>query len=366
LELRKSDRALQLKNMPAGASQHDLMKEASCSNPGDLNLIRSAPVRDVSLDFTKGALVLLMVLYHWLNYFVSVHGFGYRYIRFIMPSFVFLAGFLVSNLLATRAGLSTRLFLRGIKLLALFTALNVGVAWLVGKKLPTGSPEQWLAATIDAVPSIYVSGQGAAFFVLAPISYALMIVALLCKVREISRVHFLIPGSLAFALVFALVLSGVRLPALELVGVSLLGFVIGLAPAARLRESLQLSWPWLLLAYGVHLGALTFWGVPYPLQMVSVCLNLSLIYCLAALFQPAGHAMRLMTLLGQYTLVGYVGQIGILQILTIVFRNVDLGPGESAAALVATLLLTIALIVVIDLFRRRSRPVDSLYRLVFA
>src|SRR5439155_17798294 len=32
-----------------------------------------------ALDFTKGALVLFMVLYHWLNYFVSPQGEMYRY-----------------------------------------------------------------------------------------------------------------------------------------------------------------------------------------------------------------------------------------------------------------------------------------------
>jgi uncharacterized membrane protein len=30
--------------------------------------------RDTAIDFTKGALVLFMVLYHWLNYVFGPHG----------------------------------------------------------------------------------------------------------------------------------------------------------------------------------------------------------------------------------------------------------------------------------------------------
>lgn len=45
-----------------------------------------------ALDFTKGALVLTMVLYHWLNYFVGVTGYYYRYLHFLTPSFIFITG----------------------------------------------------------------------------------------------------------------------------------------------------------------------------------------------------------------------------------------------------------------------------------
>src|SRR5687768_184813 len=133
--------------------------------------------RDVALDFTKGVLVLLMVVYHWLNYFVSPYGFGYRYIRFITPSFVFLAGFLVTNLLVARrntnsAALSGRLLARGIKLLLVFTVLNLAVAAIEPPR-PSGQL-QGLASFIDAFPESYVTGEHTSFFVLLPISYTLI------------------------------------------------------------------------------------------------------------------------------------------------------------------------------------------------
>src|SRR5690349_11729639 len=52
--------------------------------------------RNPALDFTKGVLVLLMVLYHWINYFVTREGDLYRYLRFITPSFIFITGFLIA------------------------------------------------------------------------------------------------------------------------------------------------------------------------------------------------------------------------------------------------------------------------------
>src|SRR4051812_31970835 len=94
--------------------------------------------RDEALDFTKGALVLLMVLYHWINYFISREGMVYRYIRFITPSFIFITGFLISQIYLAKndgrdARLPKRLLVRGLKLLGIFTVLNLGARLVVSK-----------------------------------------------------------------------------------------------------------------------------------------------------------------------------------------------------------------------------------------
>ena len=62
--------------------------------------------RNQALDFTKGVLVLLMILYHWINYFVGISGPVYTYLRFIPPSFIFIAGFLIANVYPTKYGLN--------------------------------------------------------------------------------------------------------------------------------------------------------------------------------------------------------------------------------------------------------------------
>src|SRR5580658_8456542 len=74
-----------------------------------------------ALDFTKGALVLIMVLYHWLNYFVGPQGDIYKYLRFLTPSFIFITGFLISNVYLSKYGIADprlprRLVQRGLKI----------------------------------------------------------------------------------------------------------------------------------------------------------------------------------------------------------------------------------------------------------
>ena len=99
------------------------------------------------LDFTKGALVLTMVVYHWLNYFYSSQGDVYRYLRFLTPSFIFITGFLISNIYLSKyrsadSGLSKRLAQRGLKLIAVFVVLNLGRMLM----FPESSREQMLSA----------------------------------------------------------------------------------------------------------------------------------------------------------------------------------------------------------------------------
>src|SRR5271163_912176 len=88
------------------------------------------------LDFTKGALVLIMVLYHWINYFIGPQWEYYQYLRFLTPSFIFITGFMISNVYLSKYDaadprLPKRLFTRGLKLLAIFVALNVARTLIV-------------------------------------------------------------------------------------------------------------------------------------------------------------------------------------------------------------------------------------------
>ena len=350
------------------APKSGLSSAFAAISPGSPPSTGQGPARDAALDFVKGILVLLMVLYHWLNYFGWDFKFDFRYIRFITPSFVFLAGFLVTNLLVARPGqnsssLALRLFVRGVKLLALFTVLNLGVACLAPSR-PSGR-SLGLAEFIETIPGCYLNGHNTAFFVLMPISYTLMLAALILKACDLLRLQFLVPTVAVFAVGSVLILWGGQSPMLELLGSGLLGLMIGSALAQRLHR-LRPLWPWLALAFVLDVAALTVWGVPYLLQLVTVCVNLGLLYCLGHRLRPGSATARLTSLLGQYTLFGYLGQIAILQLLALAFRLVDLGSAEPPAALVAALLFTITAVAAVDLLRRKSRLVDSLYRLVLA
>src|SRR5580700_8958003 len=89
-----------------------------------------------ALDFTKGALVLIMVLYHWINYFIGPQWAYYEYLHFLTPSFIFITGFMISNIYLSKYGvtdprLSKRLFSRGLKLIATFLILNIARTFVV-------------------------------------------------------------------------------------------------------------------------------------------------------------------------------------------------------------------------------------------
>src|SRR5437899_4021329 len=141
-----------------------------------------------ALDFTKGALVLFMVLYHWLNYFFGPQGQYYDYLRFLTPSFIFITGFMISQIQLRRyehsgRSLAKRLFVRGLKLLAVFLVLNafvyaalsrVQVPYsLWGKSLRSLSWAAFVAGTSRAP-----DGQKSVIFtILVPIAYLLIVSA---------------------------------------------------------------------------------------------------------------------------------------------------------------------------------------------
>jgi multisubunit Na+/H+ antiporter MnhF subunit len=137
-----------------------------------------------ALDFTKGALVLIMVLYHWINYFIGPQWPYYPYLRFLTPSFIFITGFMVSHVYLAKYDpadrrLSQRLFTRGLKLLAIFLVLNVARIFIV-PALSTGvlggdllDPGNMFIVFVSGNLSV-VSGKLVSFFILVPISYLLM------------------------------------------------------------------------------------------------------------------------------------------------------------------------------------------------
>src|SRR6184192_3526731 len=88
---------IQASGYSVAGPQAVLISTLSEPNCGKIAPLPRTPGRNSALDFTKGMLVLLMVLYHWLNYFVASEGDFYRYLRFVTPSFIFITGFLISN-----------------------------------------------------------------------------------------------------------------------------------------------------------------------------------------------------------------------------------------------------------------------------
>ncbi len=333
----------------------------------------SKVARIPALDFTKGTLVLIMVLYHWMNYFYGPH--DSRYLRFLTPSFIFIAGFLISNVYISKYGilhpqLPKRLLQRGLKLLGVFTLLNVTRNLLVQGNLPG----QVLSASwsIRNLIEVYLTGSGVgggqakavAFFVLVPISYLLVLSALLVVVSRFYRYTFHAVCLFFLLCLVALDFMGIH-TYLELLTIGLLGVIAGYLPIERVNAPAR--HPYLLsAAYLLYLGAITIWNVIYPLQIIGVCLSLMIIYLLGQKSGEPGKIRTCIVLLGKYSLVGYIAQIAILQLLHVGLNYIDSEMAVLGLSFVLAFALTIFSVEILDRARVQSAMVDKFYKAVFA
>jgi peptidoglycan/LPS O-acetylase OafA/YrhL len=331
--------------------------------------------RDAAIDFTKGALVLFMVLYHWLNYFVGPQGHYYNYLRFLTPSFIFISGFMISRIHLSRyensdRHLSKRLTVRGLKLLALVFLLNALVTFVPARfEVRLDALATFLRnicwAFIVANPTASAGQKSVAFSMLVPIAYLLIlsagVVILTRRVRYAFRYTLLV-------LIVAVMLSyayGMVSSYLDLLMIGVLGVVIGFAK--REQIAFVLSHPYVLIAlYCCYLSAITFWHMTLPLQVASVILTTALLYIAGSGRVLPGAAWRCTVLLGKYSLLGYISQIAMLQGLRKISWLSQHGVGVLLASLLLGTLLTVMIVEAADFARRRSTLADGLYRLVFA
>jgi hypothetical protein len=332
--------------------------------------------RIAAMDFTKGALVLIMVLYHWLNYFYGFESNIFRYLRFLTPSFIFITGFLVSNIYLSKYGVSDprpprRLAQRGLKLLGVFVGLNVIRALL----LPASVRAQLLSdhMSVRNLFHVYVAGnvlsggqgKAVAFYILVPIGYLLLLSALLLIGARHFKYIFHVVGAIFLLGVFVLNAAGAPSANLELLTIGLLAVILGYAPIEKISAFVR--HPYLLAAaYLGYLGAITVWNVIYPLQIVGVLLTLAIIYLVGDSSGRPGRIRSVVILLGTYSLLGYIAQIAILQLLHSGLRHINSDTIVSVVSFLLAVVLTVASVEIVDHIRPRSITMDRLYKAVFA
>lgn len=328
-----------------------------------------------ALDFTKGALVLLMVLYHWVNYFIGNQWGYYRYLRFLTPSFIFIAGFMISNVYLSKyaaadARLFKRLFTRGLKLMAIFLALNVARSLLV-PALGTGEAIQNLAS-VRNVLTIFVSGnlpvvgsKLVSFWILVPISYVLMLSGVLMLPYRFYKGTFHVTCGLILLSILVLGLMGGQSYNLEFIAIGMLGVLSGFMPVGKVNDFGRHPYA-IAFAYTCYVVAITIWNVPLPLLIAGVLLNLMVLYVAGTNARESSTLVGEVILLGKYSLLGYISQVAILQVLSVVFRHTDRSFLVLPISLLAAFILTIMGVEVVDRARAVSAGVDRLYRVVFA
>lgn len=342
----------------------------------DIPVIASAPKsqRIPALDFTKGALVLIMVLYHWVNYFIGGE-WDYRYLRFLTPSFIFITGFMISNVYLSRYDsadrrLSKRLFTRGLKLITIFLALNLSRIFLVplfGTGVLVQNP-----VDLGNIFAVFVSGnlpvaggKLVSFSILVSISYLLMFSGALMLPYRRYRYTFHLVCVLLLLFILILRLTYGRSYNLEFITIGMLGVVTGFTPIEVINDVVRHPYA-LAFAYLCYAVAITIWDTPFQLLTIGVFLSLAAIYLAGASGSESGRIKRVVILLGKYSLFGYISQIAILQILSAGFRGIETGYAALAVSFFAAFALTIASVELMDRARTRVAGVDGLYKAVFA
>jgi hypothetical protein len=338
-----------------------------------MTTISSKANRIPALDFTKGALVLIMVFYHWLNYFYGPH--DSRYLRFLTPSFIFVTGFLISNVYLSKYGLFNeqlpkRLVQRGLKILGVFAILNVTRNLLALGRSQGETSAHWSTRNLI---DVYIMGSGVgggqakaiAFFILVPIGYLLMLSAVLLVVSRFYRYAFHVACLLFLLCLIGINSQGLESPNLELLIIGLLGVLVGHIRWEKLNALVR--HPYLLAAgYLLYLGAITLWNVVYPLQVIGVCLSLMIIYLVGQRSGEPGKVTGRIVLLGKYSLFGYITQIAILQFLRLGLNRIDSEIAVLGLSFGLAFALTILSVEIVDFTRAGSIAVDRLYKAVFA
>jgi hypothetical protein len=309
-----------------------------------------------------------MVVYHAINY-SAFRPVAFRYLAFLPPTFILIAGFLVGQTYASkydpaRWALYGRLLTRGLKLVALFTVCNVLLYTFEFRRF--GLLEGPLEFAASA-PSIYFVGTGrvAIFEVLLPIAYFLIAAPLLVYLTRFSRWFPSVIAVAILGLCVWLERRGVVLEHLNLFSAGILGMALGAIPIAQINGFASRWWPAVFLYLFYRVGS--YWlGERFVVQTFGVCATLLLIYSIALPFASHGSISRHLVKLGQYSLFAYFVQIAVLQILV----RLIVGPPQHAWLVLGTacvtLVCTVLLVTLAEKARAKFSVADTVYKAIFA
>ena len=351
--------------MPSDVSPRHADRSASRAH----SPAQPAPARPrlAYLDITKGILVVLMVVYHSLNYTNQYH-LAFRYLSFLPSSFILITGFLLSTVYFPRyrdgdRQLTPRLILRGVRLLILFTLLNVAAQYV---RSPVYGKPVGIMAFADNWETIYLFGGGliAAFEVLLPIAYLLLLAPALIAIA--SRRKWFLPVLAAGLVTGCSILDyrGESLVNLSFLSIGVVGMLVGrLCPdLSGLGRYLWVTLP-IYVAYfpvGVAFGSL------FIVQVTGALAGLALICVTSVRMGAAGWCQQRLIRLGQYSLVAYIVQIAILQGLSRIMGRPDPISAGSLSLFLITLVSMSLIIEMTEWCRRRSTGIDRAYKSIFA
>jgi hypothetical protein len=329
--------------------------------------VTTARARLTFLDLTKGFLVIVMVVYHCLNY-TSEYQISFRYLSFLPPSFILVTGFILSHIYVRRynptdKSLTCRLVSRGGKLLLLFTLLNVMAQYM---RSPVYGHDVAISALFSNWEETFLIGSGrtAVFEVLLPIGYLLVLSPWLLRLSHHRPGLLLLVAAFLVALCALLDYYGESVLNLNLISAGLVGMVIG---QQLIVPTILGRFTWLaLLAYCLYFPFGRQIGYVYVVQLIGACSALALFASLSVRMAAdtwwEGRILRL----GQYSLLAYVAQIAVLQLTSRLIGRPDPVSWLAASSLVFTFVSTSVIVEATHWTIHRFTGADKLYRAVFA
>jgi len=313
-----------------------------------------------------------MVLYHWLNYFIGVQWPYYRYLRFLTPSFIFITGFMISNVYLMKYDvddprLIKRLLTRGLKLIAIFVVLNILRNNLLAVLAPAGafrSPLYFDSLFLSTFVTCSFTTKVVAFYILVPIAYLLILAGALMVPLRVYRYSFHIACICLFVSIAGLDLAGGNNPNLEMVAVGAVGILAGFSPLSVINTLVR--HPSVLMPlYILYSIAITAWNVPYPLEVAGTVLSVTILYLIGNTYATTNRFSDELILIGKYSLFGYISQIVVLQTLAIALRYFNLRSTAAVISFPAAFALTIISVESVHWARKRFLSMDRMYKAVF-
>jgi peptidoglycan/LPS O-acetylase OafA/YrhL len=323
--------------------------------------------RDLNLDFVKGFLVICMVMYHTISYFTTAGYDGTKYVRFVTGSFIFISGYIVAVFYQKKFELNKikicrRLLTRGLKLLLIFTFLNITINLLgiQSHKLIHYKIELYLMN----LGSIYIKGNSiyAVFQIIVPIAYLLLLSPILLIFQKWRKTIIIVTSILLLAHV------AFNIASFNLYGllIGLVGLSFGLIGINHETYAIKFK-SIIIIMFCITIFMMEYFDRNIISYAIGIMIILKLVYDFSKTQDLAKYFNKLVVLLGQYSLLSYLMQIFFLQSIYQLFikQRFDLGY-EAFVIFVITNIFLILLCLLLDLLRSKFRLIDKSYKLIFS
>ena len=323
-----------------------------------------------TIDFTKGILVFLMVVYHVLNY-LQYDSLPHEYMAFLPPSFIMITGFLVTQTYLKRLEssflrTSTRLGARALKLLFLFTFLNVTASIIWSKNRYDMDLNTF--AFFHKWFNVYMVGDamGVAFEVLIPISYTLLLSIILLKIQLFKPYFLTVFAITMFTFCAIMDTYGRSIPNLNLISVGIIGMGLGMFRFSLIERLVRYRKVTLTLAM-IYSIVLILDVDNYIHQVIITIICLALIYSIGVILQTEQWWYKQFCLLGRYSLISYIAQILYLQLTKNVERTwLELPFNQTFLLMLVIAFMTWGTVVFVDYGRIKNGAFGRIYNAIFA